>query len=115
MNQILEGTTKVDGTPNGLDQGYAHVGSSQAPTIENDDTSSSQVGNAPPQSPPSTIPTFDIFYRYIRYGTQGNIAIESPHTRVANLPSVSSKVVGNKRCRLSDDMASTFKKLIKSF
>jgi hypothetical protein len=28
MNQILEGTTKVNGTLNGLDQGYAHVGSS---------------------------------------------------------------------------------------
>jgi hypothetical protein len=28
MNQILEGTTKANGTPNGIDQGYAHVGSS---------------------------------------------------------------------------------------
>ncbi len=47
MNQILEGTTKVDGTPNGLDQGYVHVGSSQAPHIEedlpNDDTGPSQA------------------------------------------------------------------------
>jgi hypothetical protein len=34
MNQILKGTTKANGTPNGLDQGYAHVESSQAPTIE---------------------------------------------------------------------------------
>jgi hypothetical protein len=64
MNQILEDTAKVDGTPNGLDQGYAHVGSSQAPTIE-DDTNPSQARSAPPQSPPSTIPTFDTFYRYI--------------------------------------------------
>ncbi len=31
MNQILEGTTKVDGTPNGLNQGYAHARFSQAP------------------------------------------------------------------------------------
>jgi hypothetical protein len=28
MNQILEGIAKADGTPNGLDQGYAHVRSS---------------------------------------------------------------------------------------
>ncbi len=52
MNQILEGTTKVDGTPNGLDQGYAHVGSSQAPNIEkdslDDDTRPSQGGSVPP-------------------------------------------------------------------
>jgi len=33
MNQILEGTTKVDGTPNGLNQGYAHARFSQAPNI----------------------------------------------------------------------------------
>jgi len=37
----------VDGTPNGLDQGYVHVGSSQAPHIEedlpNDDTCPSQT------------------------------------------------------------------------
>jgi hypothetical protein len=25
MKQILEGATKADGTPNGLDQGYAHA------------------------------------------------------------------------------------------
>jgi hypothetical protein len=47
MNQIFKGTTKVDGTPNGLDQGYVHVGSSQAPNIEkdlsNDDTNPSQT------------------------------------------------------------------------
>jgi hypothetical protein len=47
MNQIFEGTTKVDGTPNGLDQGYVHVGSSQAPNIEkdlpNDNTNPSQA------------------------------------------------------------------------
>jgi hypothetical protein len=52
MNQILEGTTKVDGTPNGLDQGYAYVGSSQAPNIEedspNDDTRPSQGGSVLP-------------------------------------------------------------------
>jgi hypothetical protein len=34
MNQILDGTTKADGTPNGLDHGYAHVESFQAPNIE---------------------------------------------------------------------------------
>ncbi len=52
MNQILESTTKVDGTPNGFDQGYAHVGSSQAPNIEEDfpydDTRPSQGGSVPP-------------------------------------------------------------------
>jgi hypothetical protein len=52
MKQILEGTTKVDGTPNGLDQGYVHVGSSQAPNIEDnlldDDTSPSQGGSVLP-------------------------------------------------------------------
>jgi hypothetical protein len=36
MNQILKGTTKANGTPNGHDQGYAHVESSQARTIEED-------------------------------------------------------------------------------
>jgi hypothetical protein len=41
-------------------------------------------------------------------GTQGNTTTESPHTRVANLPSVFGKVMGNKRCRLSVDMASAF-------
>jgi hypothetical protein len=68
MNQILEGTAKVDGTPNGLDQGYAHAGSFQAPTIEDDDKSPSQARSAPPQFPLSTIPTFEIFYQYIQYG-----------------------------------------------
>ncbi len=52
MNQILEGTTKANGTPNGLDQGYAHVGSFQAPNIEedllDDDTGPSQGGSVPP-------------------------------------------------------------------
>jgi hypothetical protein len=42
-------------------------------------------------------------------GTQGNITIESPHTHVTNLPSVSSKVVRNKICKLSGDMAFAFK------
>jgi len=62
MNQILEGTTKEDGTLNGIDQDYAHVGSSQAPNIEeglpNDNIGLSQVGNVPPQFPPSTILAF---------------------------------------------------------
>jgi hypothetical protein len=31
MNQILEGTTKVDGTPNRLNHGYVHARFSQAP------------------------------------------------------------------------------------
>jgi hypothetical protein len=43
-----------------------------------------------------------------------NIAIELPHTHVANLHSVSGKVMGNKRCRLSGDMAFVFKKLTES-
>jgi hypothetical protein len=47
-------------------------------------------------------------------GTQGNTTTESPHTRVANLPSVFGKVMGNKRCKLNGDMAFTFKKLIES-
>jgi len=42
-------------------------------------------------------------------GTRGNITIESPHTHVTNLPSVSCKVVGNKICKLSGDMAFAFK------
>jgi len=62
MNQILEGTTKANGTPNGLEHGYVHAESSQTRTIEedlpNDDTHSNQVGNAFPQSPPSTILAF---------------------------------------------------------
>jgi hypothetical protein len=118
MNQILEGTTKANGTHNGLDQGYVHVGSSQAPNIEedlpNDDTSPSQAGSAPPQSPPSAIPRFGTFADTSSMGTRGNTAIESLHTCVANLPSVSGKVVGNKRQRLSGDMEPTFKKLIES-
>jgi hypothetical protein len=65
MNQILEGITKANGTPNGLDQGYAHVGSSQTLNIEedlpNDDEGPSQVGSAPPQSPPSIILAFGTF------------------------------------------------------
>jgi hypothetical protein len=40
---------KGNGTPNGLDQDYVHVESSQTPTIEkdlpNDDTGPSQIGN----------------------------------------------------------------------
>ncbi len=96
MNQILEGTTKADDTPYGLDQGYAHVGSSQALNIEedlsNDDTGPSQAGSAPPQSPPSTIPGFGTFSNTSSMGTRGNIVIESLHTGVANLPSVSGKL-----------------------
>jgi hypothetical protein len=65
MNQILEGTTKANGTPNGIDQGYAHVGSSQALNIEkdlpDDDTSPSQTKNTPPQSLPSTILGFGTY------------------------------------------------------
>jgi hypothetical protein len=65
MNKILEGTTKVDDTSNGLDHDYVHPGSSQALTIEkylpNDDIGLSQVGNAPPQNPPSIIPTFGTY------------------------------------------------------
>jgi hypothetical protein len=74
MNQILEGKANANGTPNELDQGYVHAGSSQAPTIEehlpNDDTGPSQARNAPPQSPPSTIHHSCIwhFCRYIQYG-----------------------------------------------
>jgi len=43
-------------------------------------------------------------------GTQGNTATESPHTHVTILPGVSNKAVGNKRHRLSGDMAFAFKK-----
>jgi hypothetical protein len=46
-------------------------------------------------------------------GIQGNTTTESPHTSASNLLGVSSKDVGNKRCRLSGDMASIFKKLTK--
>jgi hypothetical protein len=52
MKQILEGTRKADGTPNGLDQGYAHARSSQALNIEedllDDDIGPSQGGNVLP-------------------------------------------------------------------
>jgi hypothetical protein len=48
-------------------------------------------------------------------GIRGNIAIESPNTCATNLHGVFGKVMGNKRCRLSVDMASAFKKLIESF
>ncbi len=47
-------------------------------------------------------------------GTRGNITIESPHTHATNLFAVSNKVVGNKKHRLSGDMAFVFKKLAKS-
>jgi hypothetical protein len=116
MNQILEGTTKVDGTPNGLKQGYVHVESSQAPTIKkdlpDDDTSPSQVGSALPQSPPSTV--FGTSTDTSSMGTRSNIAIELPHTCAINLPSVFNKAVGNKRRRLSGDMTFVFKRLTKS-
>jgi hypothetical protein len=50
---------RQNSTPNELDNGYVHAGSSQAPTIEkdlpNDGTGPSQAMNAPLQSPPSTI------------------------------------------------------------
>jgi hypothetical protein len=118
MNQILEGATKVDGTPNGLDHGYVHTKSFQAPNIEKDlpcdDTSPSQVGNAPPQSAPSIIHTFGTSVDTSSMGTQGNTTTELLHTRATNLPGVSGKDVGNKRRRLSGDMAFTFKKLTES-
>jgi hypothetical protein len=73
MNQILEDATKADGTLNELDQGYAHVGSSQAPNIEegllDDDTSPSQARSAPPQSPPSIILAFDTSTNTSNLGT----------------------------------------------
>jgi hypothetical protein len=113
MNQILEGTTKVDDTPNGLEQGYVHVEFSQAPNIEkdlpNDDTRS-----APPQSPPSTILAFGTSVNTSNMGTRGNTTIESHHTRATNLPGVFNKTMGNKRHRLSGDMAFAFKKLTES-
>jgi hypothetical protein len=65
INQILEGIVKVNGTPNELDQGYAHARSSQASNIEEElldkDIGPSQARSVPPQSPPSTIPAFGIF------------------------------------------------------
>jgi hypothetical protein len=113
MNQIQEGIANADGTPNGLEQGYVHAGSSQALNIEetlpDDDT-----GSAPPQSPPSTILAFGTYVNTSSMGTQGNVAIELPHTYATNLPGVFGKVMGNKRCRLNGDMASAFKKLIES-
>ncbi len=119
MNQILEGIAKINGTPNELDQGYAHARSSQALNIEkdlpNDDTSPSQAGNAPSQSPPSTIPAFGTYVDTSSMGTRGNTTIDLPHTHATNLPNVSGKAMGNKKCRLSGDMASTFKKLIEYF
>ncbi len=52
MKQILEGVTKADGTPNGLDQGYAHAGSFQALNIKedllDDDIGPSQGGSVLP-------------------------------------------------------------------
>jgi hypothetical protein len=47
-------------------------------------------------------------------GTQNNTAIESLHPHATTLPSVSGKVVGNKRHRLSGDMEFAFKKLTES-
>jgi hypothetical protein len=47
-------------------------------------------------------------------GSQGNTAIESPHTCATNLFGVSNKVVGNKKHRLSGDMTFVFKKLAES-
>jgi hypothetical protein len=100
MNQILEGIAKANGTPNGLDQGYVHVGSSQAPTIEedllDDDTSPSQVWNAPPQSPPSTIPAFGTSIDTSNMGTQGNTTTKLLHTRVANLFVFMAKILETK-------------------
>jgi len=118
MNQILDGATKVDDTSNGLDHDYVHPGSSQALTIEkylpNDDIGLSQVGNAPPQNPPSIIPTFGTYVDTSSMGIRGNIAIELPHTHAKKFLGVFGKDVGNKRCGMSGDMASTFKKLIES-
>ncbi len=48
-------------------------------------------------------------------GIQGNTATESHHTHVRNLLGVFGKAFGNKRCRLSGDMESIFKKLIESW
>jgi hypothetical protein len=113
MNQILEGIAKANGTPNGLEQGYVHVGSSQALNIE-ENLPDDDTGSTPPQSPPSTILAFGSSIDTSSMGTQGNIAIELPHTHVANLPGVSGEGMGNKRCRLSGDMAFVFKKLTES-
>ncbi len=80
----------------------------------NDDIGPSQVGNAPPQNPPSIIPTFGTFVDTSSMGIRGNIAIELPHTYATNFLGVFGKAMGNKRRRLSGDMASTFRKLIES-
>jgi hypothetical protein len=72
MNQILEGIAKANGTPNGLEQGYVHVGSSQAPNIE-ENLPDDDIGSAPPQSPPCTILAFGNFVDTSSMGTQGNI------------------------------------------
>jgi hypothetical protein len=109
----LEGTAKANGISNRLEQGYVHVGSSQAPNIE-EDLPNDDIGHAPPRSPPSIILAFGTFVYTSNMGTRGNIAIESTHTRATNLLGVSNKAMGNKRHRLNGDMASTFKKLIES-
>jgi hypothetical protein len=93
----LEGIAKVNGTPNELDQGYAHARSSQALNIEkdlpNDDTSPSRAGSAPRQSPPSTIPAFGTYVDTSSMGTRGNTTID---THATNLPNVFGKDMGNK-------------------
>jgi hypothetical protein len=76
----------------------------------NDDTCPSQAGSAPPQSPPSSMPTFGIFANTSSMNTWGNTATKLPHTHAANLPGVSGKAVGNKRCRLSGDRNKSWKK-----
>jgi hypothetical protein len=115
MNQILEGIAKVNDTFNEIDKGYAHARSSQVVNIEkdllDDDTCLSQGGSALPQSPPSTIPAFGTSVNTSSMGTRGNTTIDSPHT-CNKFTYVSGKIVGNKRCRLSGDMAYAFKKLI---
>jgi hypothetical protein len=45
---------------------------------------------------------------------RGNTTNESFHTCATNLPSVSSKTVGNKRHKLNGDMEFAFKKLTES-
>jgi hypothetical protein len=73
MNQNLEGTTKANGTFNGLDRGYTHAGSSQALNIEKGlpdvDTGPSQFRSTPPQSPPSIILAFGTFTNTSSMGT----------------------------------------------
>ncbi len=95
MNQIFEGTTQANGTPNGLEQGLnLHVESSQASNIE-ENLPDDDTWSAPPQSPPSTILAFGNSIDTSNMGTQGNIVIELPHTHAAKLHSVSGKVMGN--------------------